>query len=292
MSIVVTGATGHLGRLVVESLLAQGVPAADITAAGRRTDTIADLADRGVRVSPIDYADPASLRAAFAGAGKVLLVSGSEMGQRVAQHRNVIAAARTADVGFLAYTSILRADTSTLRLAEEHAATEVAIRASGLPYAFLRNSWYLENYTEQLATTMDNGALLGAGGAGRVSAATRADYAAAAAVVLAGEGHDGAVYELGGDGAFTLAELADEIARQSGKDIVYRDLPVDDYAQALIGFGVPGPFAELLADSDRGVANGDLFADTRDLSRLIGRPTTSLAEAISAGLTRIQSLTP
>lgn len=290
MSIVVTGATGHLGRLVIEALLEREVPPEEIVAAGRRTDAIRDLADRGVRVSQIDYSDPQSLRSSLAGADQVLLVSSSEIGQRAAQHQNVIEAAEAAGVGLLAYTSVVHADTSSMQLAREHALTEVVLRASGLPFTLLRNGWYLENYTDQLASSLANGAILGSAGAGRVSGATRADYAAAAAAVLTGDGHDGAIYELGGDDAFTLGQLADEIARQSGREIAYHDLPVDEYARALTGFGVPEAVAELVADSDRGIANGDLFVDTRDLSRLTGRPTTSLAHAIAAGLSAATSM--
>jgi NAD(P)H dehydrogenase (quinone) len=284
MSIVVTGATGHLGRLVVADLLARGVPAPEIVAAGRAVDRIKDFADRGVTVAAIDFADPASLRAAFAGAGKVLLVSGSEVGRRVAQHQNAIDAARDAGVGLLAYTSIANAGTTTMRLAAEHQATEAALRASGVPFVLLRNGWYTENYTGQLAAIRQFGALSGSAGSGRVSAATRADYAAAAAAVLAGDGHAGRVYELGGDEAFTLAELVAELSAQTGQEIVYRDLPAPEYAELLAGAGVPRPVAEILADSDLGLARGELYVDSGDLHRLIGRPTTALRDAVAAAL--------
>ncbi|HEV7826343.1 MAG TPA: SDR family oxidoreductase [Mycobacteriales bacterium] len=284
MSIVVTGATGHLGRLVVEELLARGVPADEIVAAGRSTDKISDLAERGVRVRVIDFEDPATLRAAFAGADKVLLVSGSEVGRRVAQHRNAIEAAKDAGVGLLVYTGIANADRTSMQLAAEHQATEEALRASGVPFVLLRNGWYLENYTEQIPTYLRYGAVLGSAGEGRVSAATRADYAGAAAAVLTAEGQEGRVYELGGDEAFTLAEVAAQVAAASGKDVVYRDLPVAEYAQVLVGAGLPEPMAAVLADSDRGVAAGDLFVGSGDLGRLLGRPTTSLADAVGAAL--------
>ena len=285
MSLVVTGATGHLGHLVVESLLERGVPAQDITAAGRDTTKAKDLADRGVQVRAIDYDDPATLREAFGGAGKILLVSGSEVGQRTRQHRNAIAAARDAGVGLLAYTSIANAGTTTMRLAEEHQATETALGDSGLPFVLLRNSWYIENYTAQLGTILQHGAVVGSAGHGRVSAATRADYAAAAAAVLtAQEDQAGRVYELGGDQAFTLAELAAEISTQTGRDISYRDLPAEEYAQVLVAAGLPAPVAGILADSDRGLSRGDLFADRGDLRRLIGRPSTTLRHALAAAL--------
>ena len=284
MSVVITGATGHLGRLVVEGLLDTGVPAGEIVAAGRETTRLKDLEERGVHVRAIDFDDPATLRAAFDGAGKVLLISGSELGQRVRQHQQVIDAARQAGVELLAYTSIAHADTSLLRLAEDHKATEAAVRASGVPFVLLRNSWYMENYTAQLATVLQHGTVVGSAGDGRVSAATRADFAAATAAVLASAEPVGQVYELGGDEAFTLAELAAAVSAQTGRDIGYRDLPEDEYREVLIGSGLPEPIATVLADSDRGIARGDLFVDSGDLRRLIGRPTTPLRDAVAAAL--------
>jgi NAD(P)H dehydrogenase (quinone) len=284
MTLLVTGASGHLGRLVVEALLDRGTPAADIVATARNTDAIADLAERGVEVRRADYDDPASLDAAFAGVDRLLFVSGSEVGARIAQHTNVVEAAKRAGVGFVAYTSITRADSSDLALAAEHRATEELLAASGLSHALLRNSWYLENYTGQLSTVLEHGALLGAARDGRVSAATRADYAAAAAAVLAGGDHDGAVYELGGDHAFTLADFAAAVARVSGREVVYRDLSVEDYTAALVAAGLPEGYAAVLADSDRGIAEGALFTDSGDLSRLAGRPTTDLEDAVRAAL--------
>lgn len=280
MTLLVTGASGHLGRLVVDALLERGTPAAHVVAVARTPESISDLADRGVQVRRADYADPASLDAAFVGVDRLLLVSGSEIGRRTTQHANVIEAAKRVGVGFVAYTSITRADTSDLVLAEEHRATEELLAASGLPHALLRNSWYLENYTGQLPTFLEHGAVLGAAGAGRVSAATRADYAEAAAVVLTGEGHEGAVYELGGDTAFTMAELAETVGRVAGREVVYQDLPVAEYAAALVDAGLPEGYAAVLADSDRGLSEGRLFTDSGDLSRLIGRPTTTLEDAL------------
>lgn len=284
MSLVITGATGHLGRLVVESLLARGVPAGDITAAGRDAAKVKDLADRGVRVRASDYEDPATLDEAFRGAGKILLISASEVGKRASQHRNAIDAAVRAGAGLLAYTSIANAGTTTMRLAGEHQATEAALRASGLPWVLLRNSWYTENYTAQLPAILAQGELAGSAGDGRVSAATRADYAAAAAAVLAGDGHAGRVYELGGDQAFTLAELAAEISAQAGRTVRYRDLPEAEYARLLTGAGVPEPVAAILADADRGLSQGDLYVDSGHLRQLIGRPAMSLRDAVAAAL--------
>ena len=284
MKLLVTGASGHLGHLVVESLLERGVPAGDVIAIARTPESIADLAERGVEVRRADYDDPASLEAAFVDVDRLLLVSGSAVGQRIAQHANVIEAAKASGIGFVAYTSITRADRSDLVLAAEHRATEELLAASGLPHALLRNSWYLENYTGQIASALEHGALLGAAGEGRVSAATRADYADAAAVVLAGPGYEGAVYELGADDAFTLEEYAATLARVSGREVAYRDLSVDDYTAALVAVGLPEGYAALLADGDRGLSQGALFTDSGDLSRLTGRPTTDVETALRVAL--------
>jgi NAD(P)H dehydrogenase (quinone) len=284
MSIVVTGATGKLGRLVVESLLRRGVAPAQIVAAGRAVERLGDLADQGVRVSQIHFEDPASLRAAFAGASRLLLISGSEVGSRERQHGAAIDAAKEVGVGEIAYTSIAHADTSTLLLAGEHQATERLLRASGLPVTLLRNSWYLEVYTDQLPSYLANGGIIGSAGQGRVSGATRADYADAAAAVLTGDGHAGKVYELGGDDSYTLADLAAAVAEHSGKPIAYQDLPVDQYRQALVGFGLPEALAAVYADADRGIAAGELLVDTKDLSRLSGHPTTPMSAAVAAAL--------
>jgi NAD(P)H dehydrogenase (quinone) len=282
MSIVVIGATGQLGRLVVESLLRRGVPAGEVVAVGRAVEKVADLAERGIEVRRADFDDPASLPPAVAGAEKVLLISGSDAGKRIAQHAAVVDALREVGPRLVAYTSIAHADTSDLVLAQEHAATERALIASGLPYSLLRNSWYLENYTGQLATTLEHG-LIGAAGEGRISAATRADYAEAAAAVLTGEGHENTVYELGGE-PFTLAEFAAVISAESGREVTYTNLSEDDYVKALVGAGLPEPYARVLADSDRGAAKGALEVSPDDLTRLIGRTPTTPAEAVRTAL--------
>lgn len=281
--IVVTGATGHLGRLVVEGLLAK-VPAGRIVAAVRSPEKAADLAAKGVVVRRADYASPETLPAALEGAEKVLLVSSSEVGKRAEQHLAVVKAAKQARVPLLAYTSLLRAGTSRMGLAAEHKATEEAIRASGLRYVLLRNGWYTENYTEHLGPVLQHGAILGSAKDGRVAAATRADYAAAAVAVLTTEGHAGRIYELAGDAPFTMPELAAEVSRQSGKRIVYQDMPREQYKAALLAAGLPEGYAELLADSDVGISRGDLDDDGGDLRRLIGRATTTLAVAVKAAL--------
>jgi NAD(P)H dehydrogenase (quinone) len=277
MTIVVTGATGHLGRHVVESLLARGVPASDIVATGRHVEKIADL---GVTTKVAPFEDLAALKAAFTGADAVLLISGSEVGKRVEQHRNAIQAAKEAGVGRIVYTSIPKADTTEMKLAAEHQATERILAESGVPYTLLRNSWYIENYP--IAQAVENG-LFGAVGDGRISASPRADYAEAAASALIGEGHAGKVYELGGE-AFTMPELAAEVSRQSGRNVTYTDLGEEKYAEFLVGVGLDAPHAAVLADSDAAASRGALFVPKTDLENLLGRPATPLAESVAAAL--------
>ena len=282
MTYLVTGASGHLGHLVVTSLLERGVPAADVVATARDTERLAQLAALGVTVRRADYTEPASLKEAFVGVDRALLVSSSELGQRAVQHGNVIDAATDAGVELLAYTSILRADTSTLLLAAEHVETERLLAASGLPVALLRNGWYVENWTAQIPTVLEHGGLAGAAGDGRVSAATRADYAAAAAAVLTA-GDAVGTYELGGT-PFTLTELVDELAAQTGRELAYRDLSTADYTAVLVAAGLPEPVATVYADADRGVRDGELLDTTGDLARLLGRPSTPLGDALRAAL--------
>ncbi|UQU64887.1 SDR family oxidoreductase [Couchioplanes caeruleus] len=280
MTIVVTGATGHLGRNAVESLLSRGVPADQIVAIGRSVEKIQDLADRGVIVKRASYDEPETLRAAFAGADKLLFVSASEPGKRVPQHQNVIGAAKDAGISKIAYTSIAHADTSDLLLAAEHIATERALTESGIPTVFLRNSWYLENY--DLKSAVEHG-LYGAAGEGKLSIATRADYAEAAAAAIAADGIEQQVYELGGEGV-TLSELAAEVGRQSGRDVTYTNLTPEKYTEFLVGVGVPEGFAAVLADSDRGAAEGALHTGTEDMEKLLGRPVTPLADSVRTAL--------
>jgi NAD(P)H dehydrogenase (quinone) len=281
--IVITGATGQLGRLVIQELL-KTAPASDIVAAVRSPEKAADLAALGVQVRHADYTLPATLATAFEGASRLLLISSSEVGQRLPQHRAVIDAAKQAKVPLLAYTSILHADRSPLGLAMEHQATEALLRESGLPFVLLRNGWYTENYTGNVATAIAHGAVLGSARDGRIASAARADYAAAAAAVLVRDDQAGLIHELAGDEAFTLQQLAAEISRQSGKPVVYQDMPQAAYAAALESVGLPSGFAQLLADSDAGAAQGALFDDGHRLSQLIGRPTTPLADSVAAAL--------
>jgi NAD(P)H dehydrogenase (quinone) len=284
MNIVVTGATGALGRLVVEELLA-AVPADRIAAVVRDKEKGADLADRGVELRIADYDEPATLEGAFRPGDRVLLVSGSEVGRRVPQHTAVIEAAKAAGVAQLAYTGVLGGPDADFDLAAEHRATEQLILDSGLPYTFLRNGWYTENYTAALSPVLEHGAVVGSAGDGRIASATRADYAAAAAAVLTGEGHLGRAYELSGDTAWSLAEYAAELSRQTGRTITYNEVPAETHLSILTGAGVPEPFARILVDVDAAIARGRLARTTGDLARLAGRPTTPLADTISAALT-------
>ena len=280
MKIAVTGATGKLGQLVIEELK-QRVGAGNIVALVRSPEKAAQL---GVEARKFDYNQPAGLPAALAGVDRLLLISGSEVGKRYEQHAAVIDAAKAANVGALVYTSLLKADTSTLVLAGEHLSTESYLKSSGLPYTILRNGWYTENYTESLGGVLQLGTLYGSSGDGKISSAIRADYAAAAAAVLTGDPYSNKTYELAGDEAYTMTDYAAEISKQSGKTIPYVNVPEAAYAQALVGAGLPEGLAQFLAGTHTATANGDLYFTGNDLSTLIGRPTTSLSVAVAAGL--------
>lgn len=281
MTIVVTGATGHLGRLVVESLLERGVPAADIRALGRRADRLAPLAERGVGTAVIDFDRPETLDDAFRGADALLLVSGSEVGQRVPQHRNAIDAAVRTGVGRIVYTSAPKASDSALILAPEHAETERLLAASGLPTTILRNNWYTENYVGTLDQAAATGEILGSAGEGRVASATRADYAEAAAVVLTTPGHEGAVYELSGDAAWTFDELAAVASELLGREVVYRSVSPEEHAAALTAAGLDEGTVGFVVALDGNIRDGLLGEAAPTLAELIGRPTTSLAEGLA-----------
>ena len=281
--IAVTGATGQLGRLVIAALLKK-VPPSGIIAAVRNVEKARDIAASGVQVRRADYDQPETWDNALKGVDKVLLISSSEVGQRTKQHRAVIDAARRRGVKLLAYTSVLRADTSPLGLAAEHKSTEALIRASGVPCTLLRHGWYTENYTAGIPGALARGAVYGCAGGGRIASATRADYAEAAAAVLTAENQAGRVYELAGDTAYTLAELAAEISRQSGKSIGYVNLTEAGYKDLLVKAGLPEAVAALIADSDSGVSRGALFDDGHQLSRLINRPTTSVTTSVAEAM--------
>ena len=285
--LLVTGATGQLGGLVIDALH-KTRPAGEIAGLvreGGASSKSGELAARGVETRRGDYEDPASLRSAFKGIERLLFISSSAMEGRVAQHRNVVDAAREAGVSLIAYTSVLHADRSPLGLAEDHRQTEALLAASGVPYVLLRNGWYTENYMASLPAALAHGALIGAAGEGRIASAARADYAAAAAaVLLSAEDQVGRTYELAGDEAYTLAALAAEVSRQTGREIAYHDLPQADYQAALLGAGLPAGLAVLLADSDAAAAKGALFDDGGDLRRLLGRPTTPWTESVRQAL--------
>jgi NAD(P)H dehydrogenase (quinone) len=284
MSIVVTGATGHLGRLVVDSLLAAGVPADGIAVAVRDKEKAASLVARGVELRVADYGRPETLKDAFRSGDRVLLISGTEIGQRVAQHGAVVDAAKAAGVAQLAYTGVLGGPAADFELAAEHKVTERLILDSGVPYTFLRHGWYTENYTENLGPVLEHGAVTAAAGGGRVASASRADYAAADAAVLTGEGHLNQVYELSGDTAWSFEEYAAELSRQTGRTIVYNDVPAEVYRGILTGAGVPESFAGVLVGVDDAIGRGLLATTTGDLARLAGRPTTPLADSVALAL--------
>ncbi|EGW7511252.1 SDR family oxidoreductase [Salmonella enterica] len=281
--IAITGATGQLGQHVIENLL-KTTPASHLVAIVRNPKKAAPLSQRGIAVRLADYANEAALTTALQGVDKLLLISSSEVGQRTAQHRNVIQAAITAKVKFIAYTSLLHADKSPLALADEHIETEKMLAESGIPHTLLRNGWYTENYLASVPAALKHGVFIGAAGEGKIASAMRADYAAAAARVISEEGHAGNVYELAGDDAWTLSQLVDELTHQSGKKIVYQNLSEVDFAAALKGAGLPDGLADMLANSDVGAAKGSLFDNSHTLRKLIGRPTTMLTESLRSVL--------
>jgi NAD(P)H dehydrogenase (quinone) len=281
--IVITGASGQLGRLVI-GLLLKSVPAQQIVAAVRDPQKVADLAALGIQVRQADYDQPDTLVKAFAGADKLLLISATEIGRRLPQHQAVIDAAQQVGISLLAYTSILHADSSPLPLATEHRLTEALIQASGIPAVVLRNGWYSENYLASIPAALTYGVLLGSAGDGRIASAARADYAAAAAAVLTLDGQAGRVYELAGDASYSLAEFAQELSQQSGTLVGYQNLPEAEFKAALVGAGLPEGIATLLSESDIGASKGGLFDDSHQLSQLIGYPTTPIAVQIQAAL--------
>jgi NAD(P)H dehydrogenase (quinone) len=280
----VTGATGQLGRLVVEKLKEKGL-ASNVVALVRSPQKAADLE---VEAREFDYNNPAKLVDALQGIEKLILISGNELGQRAVQHANVIDAAKKAGVKWVVYTSLLHADKSILSLAPEHFATEKALQASGLSYTILRNGWYSENYTGSVGGAVAAGAFIGSAGEGKISSAARADFAAAAVAVITGEGHKNEIYELAGDEAYTLSDLAAEISKQTGKSIPYNNLPETEYAKILKSFGLPEMFADAIAGWDVGASKGDLFDESKQLSKLIGKPTTPLAETVKEALAGVK----
>ncbi|WP_432464603.1 SDR family oxidoreductase [Agarivorans sp. QJM3NY_33] len=281
--ILITGATGQLGRLVIDALLKR-TDASQIVAAVRNLDNAKDLAEKGIQLRLADYDQPETLNTAFKGITKLLLISSSDMQNRQSQHHNVITAAKLAGIPFIAYTSLLNADSSPLALAADHIATEKLLAESGIPHALLRNGWYTENYTMNIPMALTHGVICGSSADGKYSTAPRLDYAEAAAVVLTSDKQAGKVYELAGDKAFTLSEYAAAVSKAAGQVIAYKDMPEAEFAQLLLGAGLPEGFATLLANSEVGAAKGGLYSESRDLSRLIGRPTIALEDTIKATL--------
>ncbi|MFT3695847.1 MAG: SDR family oxidoreductase [Kofleriaceae bacterium] len=283
----ITGATGHLGRLVISALLARNVKSSQIVALARDPGKASILLPKGVVVRLADYDKPETLGPALAGIDKLLLISANEVGRRLSQHRSVIEAAKQAGVKLVAYTSILRADRSTISLATEHLETEKLLRASGLPFVFLRNGWYIENYTASLPAILEHKTQIGGSGVGRISAATRADYAeAAAAVLVSPADQNGKIYELAGDISFTRYDFAAELSKQIGSTIQYRDLAEADFRAALETAGVPQPVATILAQADAAASLGELYDQSGDLNALIGRDTTPLSTALASALSQ------
>ena len=281
MLLAVTGASGQLGRLVLESLLERGTPAGGIVAIARSSDQLADFAARGVQVRVADYAKPETLATALDGVDRLLLISGSAVGQRIPQHTNVVRAAADAGVGFIAYTSAPKADTTDLALAPEHKATERIIRDSGIPFAFLRNNWYSENYFQVLEQAQYTGLIIASLGDGRVASAGRRDFAEAAAIVLTGEGHDGKVYELSGDTAWGYEELASTISEVIGREVTYRRVSAKEHRKILTKAGVPLAQAAFVVTLDANTRDGALADTSGELRELIGRPTTPLRETLA-----------
>ncbi|MDR9483907.1 MAG: SDR family oxidoreductase [Sediminimonas sp.] len=280
MTIAITGASGQLGRLAIQNLKTR-TEADNIVALARSPEKVADL---GVQARAFDYNKPETLAAALDGVKTLALISSSEFGDRVGQHTNVINAAKAAGVERIIYTSIVKCDASPMLIAMDHKGTEAALTASGMTYTLLRNNWYTENWTASLPMAIEHGAIIGSAGDGKVTPTTRQDLAEALAAVAVGEGHENKTYELACDDPFTMADLAAEASRQTGKSIVFNNLPKEKFAEILDGLGLPPGFGAVVADADANAAKGWLFDDSKTLSRLIGRPTTSLKEAVAAAL--------
>ena len=276
MKIGITGATGQLGSLVLEELIKkQGT--SNLVALVRSPEKVQEVEARA-----FDYEKPEDLAASLEGIDKLLLISGNEIGKRASQHKNVIDAAKKAGVQWIVYTSILKADTSTISLAGEHLITEKLLHESGITFTLLRNGWYTENYMGSVGGAIASGAFIGSAENGNISSASRQDFAEAAAIVLTDEKHKGKVYELAGDDSFTLEDLAKEISKQTGKEIPYKNLPEAEYSQALKSFGLPEAYADGIASWDVSASKGDLYDDSKTLSSLLGHPTTPLSESVKA----------
>ena len=283
MKIAITGATGQLGNLVIEQLL-QLTAAQNIVALVRKIDKAEHFKVQSIEPREFDYDRPETLVPALSGIDKLLLISANEIGRRTPQHQAVIDAAKVAGVPYLAYTSLLRADTSPLGLAQEHRETEKLIQDSGITYTFLRNNWYSENYLAGVAHTIEIGTLFGAAQDGRISSASRIDYAEAAAKVLTSTGHENKTYELAGSESFSLSDLATFIGQAVNKDIIYQNLSAEEYTQGLTQAGLPAGLVDVIVDADIQTIQGAMYSDSKDLEQLIGHKTTSIQDAIKAAL--------
>lgn len=281
MRIAVTGATGHFGSIVIEQLLERGISASEIVAVVRSAEKAQPLVDRGIDVRVAEYEDQSALAEAFSGVDRLVFVSGSEVGQRSAQHKNVIEAAKVAGISLIAYTSILNIETSTLGLSPEHRDTEQMLAESGIDYVLLRNGWYWENYASSLDAARATGKFFGAVGQGRVSGAARRDYAEAAAVVIASENQAGKVYELAGAPALTYPELASAMAEVLKTPVEYVNLSVEDYQQALESAGMSAEYAGLFAGMEPAIGQGALLSESTDLQQLIGRESTPAVQVLA-----------
>lgn len=279
----ITGASGQLGKLIVKKLIEKTGPSS-VVALVRSPEKVQGL---GIEVRKFDYEEAAGLASSLKDIDTLLLISANEIGKRERQHKNVINAAKSAGVKWIVYTSILHADTSSLSLAAEHLATENEIKKSGIPYTILRNSWYTENYTGSIQGAVAGGAFIGSAGDGKIASAVRSDFAEAAVAVLTGKDHKGKIYELAGDEAYTLKDLAAEISRQTGKNIPYNNLPESEYAGILQKFGLPEGIAAAIASWDKSASKGDLFDGTRQLSMLIGHPTAPLSVAVKEAVNNL-----
>lgn len=280
MKIGITGATGQLGQLVVQKLKEKNT-GAKLVALVRNPVKAGSL---DIEARTFDYEQPDTLPQALEGIDRLVFISGSEIGKREAQHTNVIKAAKQAQIKKIAYTSLLNADNSSMILAPEHLATENMLKDSGIPHTILRNGWYTENYTANLKTAVEQGIIIGSAGNGKISSATREDYAEAAAEAIINNAHIGKIYELAGDQTYTMQELATEVSEQTEKNVEFLNLPEVEYAQKLQELGLPESMAKSLASLDYSASKGDLFDDEKVLSKLIGRPTTSLKEAVKMSL--------
>ena len=281
--IVVTGASGKLGKLVLKELLAAG--AADILATTRTPENLAEFASQGVDVRQADFKNPASLEDAFKGGTRLLLISTTDVGSRVPQHGAAIDAAKAAGVEHVIYTSWPDPQHSVAAVSPDHAATEDLVLKSGLKFTFLGNYLYSETLMFGLPKALETGKLFGAAGDGRAAYVTRQDCAYAAAGVL----NNAVRYEnkrlgISGPVAYTRSEIAQLASGITGKPLVYVDLPAEDFGKALVGAGMPEGFAKLFVSFELAIKAGELEAVTQDVSEVSGHTPASLSDFLKSAL--------